>query len=188
MGASLRPKGRYGAAGSQGSFGPSKGKGQPSTKGRNCLPEKLGTACQGDTGSLSPLLEAIVGFPENPSMARVHMSWAPALSSAPFPLLTTPLPPASLVFFRPAVQFWPFFCSGISHCRRLSLSTLPSCQAAHSYLFSKWQQGDLAAPRGHIFLKKAVTGPGILPSKGLYTCSPLLHCTCPMKVPLKPSL
>lgn len=81
-----------------------------------------------------------MGFPENPSMAGIC-----AFSSAPFPLLSTLLPPASLASARPAVQSWPFFGSGISHCCRFSLPT-PSRGVFLSYLFCKLHLGGLAAP------------------------------------------
>ena len=115
-------------------------------------------------------------------MARSHPAWASAAPSALFPPLTTPAhpslwpsqcPQASLGL--PSAQ--PFLCPARPPATRLT----PICWFSYS-------RGGLTAPRGYILPRRAAAGPGALPSRGLYSCTCLLHCRRPGKVPLKPSL
>ena len=114
------PKGGNGCAGSGDSSEPSKREGKPSTKGRNCLPERPGTAFPGDTGPLSPLLESIVGFPEIPH------GWSPhglGLLSPLFSPLTRPQPPRPPPCLPSKAKSPSFLGSGISCCGQLAWST-----------------------------------------------------------------
>ena len=178
------PKGGDVAVGSKDSSNPSKGEGKPSTKGRNCPLERLGTAFLEDTGPLSPLLEIIVDFPKSLRGWSLHRLGLLSPLSSPFPHPHLPWPPHCPQSKARSLSF----LSSAHKPPRAALVHPAPCQAAHSYLFFKFIQGGPTTPGGHIFPTKAVAGRGTLPSSGLYTCSLLVHYRWPVKVPLQPPL
>lgn len=126
------------------------GQGQAQRQGAELPAWEAGHGLQGDTGALSPSGRLLWVSQKACPGSSPHGPGS-AASSARFPLLAFPLRPppaqASLVSSMPMVLSWPFLRSaGISHCGRLSPSTPPSRQEAHSYLFCQMPWGGLAAP------------------------------------------
>lgn len=122
------PQGGDVAVGSKDSSNPSKGEGKPSTKGRNCPPERLGTAFLGDTGPLSPLLEIIVGFPKTLCGWSLHRLGLLSPLSSSFPCPHLPWPPRCPQSKAKSLSF----LSSAHKPPRAALVHPTPCQEAHS--------------------------------------------------------
>lgn len=144
---------RGGPAGRGCSPGPSKSKGQSSTKGRNCLPESLGTAFEGTLGPCLPAWQLLWVCLKH-HMAGVHVGWASASLA-----LSHPHSYPSLACL---LKSWSFSFEHLS--RHFPLPTLsfllpapPSLQALWFFICS------LGCSRRTLLPLKAVVGPELLP-------------------------